>query len=57
MADDPLRDAHEAIVRAIADLRALGITVPISLHRAAHALSYAIAERGGRRVLPFEPRQ
>jgi hypothetical protein len=39
---DALRDAHTQIVRAIAELRAAGIAVPISLHRACHALSYAI---------------
>jgi hypothetical protein len=44
-----LRDAHEAIQRAIAELRAAGIAVPISLHRACHALSYAIDD--GRVVL------
>jgi hypothetical protein len=30
--DDPLADAHAALLRAIAELRALGITPPISLH-------------------------
>jgi len=40
-ADNPLRDAQAAIVQAIADLRAANIPVPMSLHRAAHALSYA----------------
>lgn len=45
-ADDPiLRDAHAAIVQAIADLRAAGIEVPMSLHLAAHALSHATASR------------
>jgi uncharacterized linocin/CFP29 family protein len=57
MADDPLRDAHEAIVRAIAELRAAGIAAPMSLHRAAHALTYALGERAEPRVIPFEPRQ
>jgi hypothetical protein len=33
-ADDPLADAHAALLRAIAELRALGITVPIALHQA-----------------------
>jgi hypothetical protein len=42
-ADDPLRDAQAAIVQAIADLRAANVAVPTSLHRAAHALSYAVA--------------
>ena len=43
--DDPIRDAHAAIARAIADLKAINVAVPISLHRAAHALHYAIAAR------------
>lgn len=42
-ADDPLADAHAALLRAIAELRALGITVPIALHQAVHALTYARA--------------
>jgi hypothetical protein len=50
--DDPLRGAHAAIVRAIAELRALGVAVPIALHQAAHALAYA--ERSDCRVLPFK---
>jgi hypothetical protein len=50
--DDPLREAHAAIVRAIAELRALGVAVPIALHQAAHALTYA--ERSDCRVLPFK---
>jgi hypothetical protein len=45
---DAIKDAQEAIIRAIADLRAANLPVPISLHRAAHALSYAMAERQGR---------
>ena len=53
-ADDPLKDAHEAIRQAIADLKAAGITVPIFLHRAAHPLAYEIAEREDCRVLPFK---
>jgi hypothetical protein len=40
--DDPLRDAHTQLVGAIAELRAAGIAVPISLHRAVHALHYAL---------------
>jgi len=36
-----LADAHAAIVQAIADLKAAGIAVPMSLHLAVHALSYA----------------
>jgi hypothetical protein len=50
--DDPLREAHAAIVRAIAELRALGVAVPIALHQAAHALAYA--ERSDCRVLPLK---
>ncbi len=53
MADDPLKDAHTAIIAAVAELRAIGVPVPIALHRAAHALAYAIAQRGDCRVLPF----
>jgi hypothetical protein len=45
MKDDPIRDAQAAIARAIADLKAANIAVPMSLHRAAHALSYAVASR------------
>ena len=37
MQDDPIRDAHEHVKQAIAELKA----VPIALHKAAHALSYA----------------
>ncbi len=37
--DDPIRDAHAAIVQAIADLQSAGFVVPISLHLAAHALA------------------
>jgi hypothetical protein len=43
--DDPLADAHATLLRAIAELRAAGIAVPISLHRAVHALTYARAKR------------
>jgi hypothetical protein len=46
---DALTDAHAAIRQAIAELRAAGIAVPISLHRACHALSYAADD--GRVVL------
>jgi hypothetical protein len=42
-ADDPLRDAHIGISKAIAELKAIGVEVPISLHRAMHALTYARA--------------
>jgi len=45
---DAIKDAREAVIRAIADLRAANLPVPISLHKAAHALSYAMAERRGR---------
>jgi hypothetical protein len=56
-ADDPLRDAHTAIQQAIADLRELGVPVPMALYRAAHALAHTIAQ-GGDNVLPFNrPRQ
>lgn len=41
--DDCIADARAAIKQAIADLRAANIAVPMSLHRAAHALSYAVA--------------
>ena len=32
-----VKDAHTAVQQAIAELKAKGIEVPISLHRAAHA--------------------
>jgi hypothetical protein len=41
--DDPIKDAREHVKQAIADLKAANIAVPMSLHRAAHALSYAVA--------------
>jgi hypothetical protein len=44
-ADDPLADAHTALLGAIAELRTAGIAVPIALHKAMHALSYARARR------------
>jgi hypothetical protein len=44
-ANDPIREAHAAIVRAIAELRALNVAVPMALHLAAHSLSYAEAPR------------
>ena len=44
-ADDPIRDAHAAIVQAIADLKAIGVPVPMALHRACHALAWASASR------------
>ena len=37
-----VKDAQDAIRQAIAELKAKGIPVPLSLHRAAHALSYAM---------------
>jgi hypothetical protein len=42
-ADDPIRDARAAVVQAIADLKAANVPVPMAPHRAAHALSYAVA--------------
>jgi hypothetical protein len=51
MPDDPHRDAREAIIRAIAELKAAGIPVPIALYLAVHALTYAL---GDGRVLPFK---
>ncbi len=44
--DDPLRDAHISIGKAIAELRAIGVTVPVTLYLAMHALTYARAGRG-----------
>jgi hypothetical protein len=41
--DDPIEDAREHIAQAIAELKAANVTVPLALHRAAHALSYAAA--------------
>jgi hypothetical protein len=43
--DDPLRDAHISIGKAITELKALGVTVPVTLYLAMHALTYARAER------------
>jgi hypothetical protein len=45
MADDPLRDVHEALRQTVAELRAAGITPPLTLHRAIHALTYARAKQ------------
>jgi hypothetical protein len=42
---DPLSDVHAALLRVIAELREMGITPPISLHQAMHALTYARAQR------------
>jgi hypothetical protein len=44
-ADDPIADAHAALLRSLTELRALGIAVPISLHQAMHALTYARAAK------------
>jgi hypothetical protein len=41
--DDPLRDAHISIGKAITELKALGVTVPVTLYLAMHALTYARA--------------
>ena len=40
--DDPIADAREHIAAAIAELKAANVTVPMSLHKAAHALSYYV---------------
>jgi len=40
-----IEDAHRAIRAAITELKAAGVEPPIALYRAAHALSYEIAER------------
>jgi hypothetical protein len=45
---DPIQDAREAVIRAIAELKAAKVPIPIDLHKAAHALSYAMASRQGR---------
>jgi hypothetical protein len=42
--DDPLTDVHAAFLRAIAELRAADVAVPIALHQAMHALTYARAK-------------
>jgi hypothetical protein len=44
-ADDPFSDVHAALLRVIAELLEMGITPPMSLHRAMHALTYARAQR------------
>lgn len=51
-ADDPIAAARAAIVQCIADLKAANIPVPSSLHRAAHALSYAVASDPDKPVMP-----
>jgi hypothetical protein len=40
-----IEDAHKAIRDAIAALKAAGVEVPLALYKAAHALSYEIANR------------
>lgn len=39
--DNPLRDAYHMVLQAIADLKAAGIAVPMSLHKACHRLHFA----------------
>jgi hypothetical protein len=53
MPSEEIRDAHAALVKAIAELRALGVAVPMALHQAAHALAYA-ERRDDCQVLPFK---
>lgn len=43
--DDPIRDAHTAIIAVIGELRAMGVTPPMALHRAAHALAWSLAQQ------------
>jgi len=38
-------EARAYVEQAIADLKAAGVAIPLSLHRAAHALHYAVAEQ------------
>lgn len=45
MSTDAIKDAQNAVARAIAELKAANVAVPVTLHRAAHALSYAMASR------------
>jgi len=40
-----VEDAHRSIRVAITELKRANVNVPIALYRAAHALSYEIAER------------
>ena len=59
MDDAALRDARDAIARAITELKSLGVTVPVTLYLAMHALAYALRD-GDAVVLPFnrgEPQQ
>jgi len=51
--NEEIRDAHAAILRAIAELRDAGIDVPLALYLAAHSLSYALADTDCQ-VLPFK---
>jgi hypothetical protein len=53
---NPLREAHAGIVQAIAELRLIGVPVPVALHRAAHSLSYALRDREGEVVVVLWPR-
>ncbi len=52
MKDDPIKDAREHIAQAIAELKAANVTVPLALHRAAHALSYAVASDPNKPIMP-----
>jgi hypothetical protein len=45
--DNPIRDARAAVIRAIAELRAMGVAVPIALHLAVHAMAYAEPDKPG----------
>jgi hypothetical protein len=42
MRHDPIAEAREYVKQAIAELKAAGVKVPMALHKAAHALSYAV---------------
>jgi hypothetical protein len=48
---ETIRDAYAAILEAIATLKAAGIAVPQTLHKAAHALHYAVRDVDDRRGL------
>lgn len=41
---DALQEAHEAIKKAIEELRQLGHEIPLSLHRAARHLYYLVED-------------
>jgi hypothetical protein len=45
--DNPMRDARAAIIRAIAELKAMNVAVPMALHLAVHALAYAEPDKPG----------